>query len=144
MNMFDYKSLLKGFLFNGNDFKKCKSSNVFLQLLHRLNFLSTMSEIVKQIQLFLSIPAASVANKRSMLKLNRIQSFLGCRMAQEMFFHWLLFLLRNRYFLIQNKPKRKELHDIQGIYYIYILCILNLCLSKVFIFYKNYAILFLM
>ena len=83
--IFDLKSLTSElrYLYSDNDFKKCSSSKAILEILHELGFLSAMSETVRLIQLFLTIPATSVSNERSFSTLDRIRSFLRCTMAED-------------------------------------------------------------
>ena len=75
--IFYLKSLTSEFryLYSDSDFRKCTSSKAILEMLHELGFLSAMSETVRLIQLFLTIPATSVSNERSFSTLDRIRSF---------------------------------------------------------------------
>lgn len=65
-NIPEGKSLINVFryLHNDNDFKTCKSSNAILELLHKVGFLSAVSEILKIIKHFLTIVATIAADKR--------------------------------------------------------------------------------
>ena len=110
-DMFDYKSLVNElrYLYNDNDFKKCKSSNAILELLHELDFLSAMSETVKLIQLFLTIPATSVANERSFSTLDRIRSFLRCTMSQERLSSLARISIEKQ--ILIDLERKKQLHD---------------------------------
>ena len=110
-DIFDFKSLTNElkYLYNDKDFKQCKSSKAILELLHELGFLSAMSETVRLIQLFLTIPATSVANERSFSTLDRIRSFLRCTMAQDRLSSLARISIEKQ--ILIDLEHRKELHD---------------------------------
>ena len=71
------------YMYTDSDFKKCKSVNAILELIHKLESTSALPEATKLIQLLLTIPLTSVKNERSFSTLNRLRSYLRTKMTQE-------------------------------------------------------------
>ena len=98
------------YLYSDNDFKKCTSSKAILEMLHELGFLSAMSETVRLIQLFLTIPSTSVSNERSFSTLDRIRSFLRCTMAEDRLLSLARISIEKQMF--KDLEQRNELHNM--------------------------------
>ena len=110
-NIFDSKSLVSElkYMYVDIDFKSCKSINSVLELIYKLKFTSAMPEAIKLIQLFLTIPLTSVANKRSLSTLDRIRSYLRSTMTQERLSSLARISIEKS--LLNELESKKELHD---------------------------------
>ena len=110
-NIFDCKSLISElkYMYSDGDFKRCGSSNAILELFHKLNLLTAMSETVKLIQLLLTIPVPSVSSERSFSALDRIKSFLRSTMAQENLSSLARISIEKQ--LLDDLEAKQQLHD---------------------------------